>query len=257
MFRKRHDVIPLNEREPLRVMFMINDMSVGGAEMLLDQIIRRMDRMQFRPELCCLHQLGELGEKLRGKAPVFSKLLKHKYDVPVLSRLVQLLRQRRIDAVVTVGAGDRMFWGRLAASRAGVPVVIAALHSTGWPDRIGRLNRMLTPLTDAFVGVADAHGRFLIEHERFPAERVFVVPNGVDTEKYHPQPRNLRSAIRLGSTAAQKVVGLIAVLRPEKNHALLLRRGASAKANSRRAICACRQRSRAEFARTNDRGILG
>ena len=49
MFRKRHDVIPLNEREPLRVMFMINDMSVGGAEMLLDQIIRRMDRMQFRP----------------------------------------------------------------------------------------------------------------------------------------------------------------------------------------------------------------
>jgi len=226
MFRKRRNVIPLNQREPLRVMFMINDMSVGGAEMLLDQIIRRMDRGQFAPELCCLHQLGELGEKLRGEAPVFSNLLKHKYDVPVLSRLVQLLHSRRIDAVVTVGAGDRMFWGRLAAWRAGVPVVIAALHSTGWPDRIGRLNRMLTPLTDAFVGVAAAHGRYLVEHERFPAERVYVIPNGVDTDRYRPQPPYQALRDSLGIQRDSKLVGLIAVLRPEKNHALLLRAGA-------------------------------
>ena len=219
-------LLPLAKRDPLRVMFMINDMTVGGAEMLLDQLIRRLDPSRFAPELCCMSKLGELGENLRGVVPVFPHLLKHKYDLQVVPRLAALLRRRRIDAVVTVGAGDRMFWGRLAAWRAGVPVVISALHSTGWPDRIGRLNRMLTPLTDAFVGVATAHGRYLVEDERFPAERVHVIPNGVDTQRFQPRPRDVALLATLSIPSEAKIVGLVAVLRPEKNHELFLRAAA-------------------------------
>jgi glycosyltransferase involved in cell wall biosynthesis len=204
-------------------MFMINDMTVGGAEMLLDQLIRRLERTRFAPELCCMGKLGELGEKLRDVIPVFPHLLKHKYDVPVLPRLVRLLRRRRIDAIVTVGAGDRMFWGRLAAWRAGVPVVISALHSTGWPDRIGRLNRLLTPLTDAFVGVAAAHGRYLVDHEHFPEDRVAVIHNGVDTERFQPRLRQDSALDALAIPRGAKIVGLVAVMRPEKNHAVFLR----------------------------------
>jgi glycosyltransferase involved in cell wall biosynthesis len=226
MFRRPKLLLPLDERGPLRVMFLINDMSIGGAEMLLDQLIRRLDRKRFAPEACCMRGLGELGDKLRDVAPVFSHVLKHKYDVPVLSRLVRLFRRRRIDAVVTVGAGDRMFWGRLAAWRAGVPIVISALHSTGWPDRVGRLNRLLAPLNDAFVGVASAHGKYLIENERFPAKRVFVIPNGVDTDRFFPRPRDPVRLEQLGVPREAKTVGLVAVLRPEKNHELFLRAAA-------------------------------
>ena len=64
-----------------------------------------------------------------------------------------------------------MFWGRLAARRVGVPVILSALHSTGWPDGVGRLNRMLTPITDAFIAVAESHGRFLVEHDGFAARK--------------------------------------------------------------------------------------
>ncbi len=226
MFRGQTRWPSLHERGPLRVLFLINDMSVGGAEMLLDQLIRRIDRTRIAPELCCMRQLGELGEQLCDVAPVFSHVLKHKYDVPVLARLVRLLRRRRIDAVVTVGAGDRMFWGRLAAKRAGVPVVIAALHSTGWPDRVGRLNRMLTPWTDAFVGVANSHGKYLIENERFPADRVHVIPNGVDTERFVPRVRDPARLEPFGIPGDAKIIGLVAVLRPEKNHELFLRAAA-------------------------------
>jgi glycosyltransferase involved in cell wall biosynthesis len=226
MFLQYSNLSPSADRDPLRVMFMINDMTVGGAEMLLDQLIRRLDPSRFAPELCCMNKLGELGENLRGVVPVFPHLLKHKYDVPVLSRLVRLLRKRQIDAVVTVGAGDRMFWGRLAAWRAGVPVVISALHSTGWPDRIGRLNRLLTPLTDAFIGVATAHGRYLVDVERFPADRVHVIPNGVDTERFQPRPRDITLLDQLGIPRDSSIVGLVAVLRPEKNHELFLRAAA-------------------------------
>jgi glycosyltransferase involved in cell wall biosynthesis len=116
-----------------------------------------------------------------------------------------------------------MFWGRLAARWARVPVVVSALHSTGWPDGVGRLNRMLTRITDAFVGVAETHGRFLVEHEGFPPEKVHVIPNGVDTERFSPligQGDSLRSQLGLGPTTP--VAGIVAALRPEKNHELFL-----------------------------------
>ena len=82
------------------------------------------------------------------------------------------MRQRQIDAVVTVGTGgDKMFWGRLAAWRAGVPVILSALHSTGLPDHVEWPNRLLAPITDGFIGVAEAHGRYLAEAEGCPRTR--------------------------------------------------------------------------------------
>ena len=173
-------------QRPLRTMFIITSMHVGGMETLLVNLLRRLDRSRIAPELCCLKEPGELGEQLAAEIPLTANLLSHKFDLRVLPRLARLLRDRQIDAVVTVGAGDKMFWGRLAARRAGVRVIVSALHSTGWPDSITWLNRRLTRLNDAFIAVATGQARHLIEQERLPAGRVVVIPNGVDTEIYRP-----------------------------------------------------------------------
>ncbi len=210
-------------RGPLRTIFLITSMPVGGAEVLLLNLLRRLDRSRVAPELCCLKELGPLGEELAGEIPAHHHQIGGKYDVAVLWRLVRLMRRRKIDAVVTVGAGDKMFWGRLAARLAGVPVICSALHSTGWPDGVGRLNRLLTPITDAFIGVARPHGRHLIENERFPAERVHVIPNGVDVDRFQPNPAaaaRLRHDLNIPGDAP--VCGIVAALRPEKNHELFV-----------------------------------
>jgi glycosyltransferase involved in cell wall biosynthesis len=208
-------------RRPLRVMFLHTSVDIGGAETVTLNLIRRFDRSRFEPELCCLKARGTIGELLSAEVPVFDHLLRNKYDLRVLPRLTRLLRRRRIDAIVSVGAGDKMFWGRSAAWLAGVPVIISAIHSTGYPDRIGRLNRMLTPLTNMFIGVAETHGRYLVEQERFPAEKVCVIPNGVDTERFRPRAADPELRRRLGLRSGP-VAGTVARLGPEKNHELFL-----------------------------------
>ncbi|HEX4000467.1 MAG TPA: glycosyltransferase [Pirellulales bacterium] len=208
--------------DALRVMFITTTLDVGGAETMLINIVRRFDRRRAAPEICCLKGPGELGTIMAREVPLFDRLLSGKYDLRVLGRLTTLMRRRRIDAVVTVGAGDKMFWGRLAARMAGVPVVASALHSTGWPDVVGRLNHWLTPLTDAFIACAPAHGQYLIEQQKFPAERVHVIPNGVDTVRFQLRPGNPALRRQLGLPDGAAVACILAALRPEKNHEMFL-----------------------------------
>lgn len=212
---------------PIRTLFLLTSMPIGGAETLLVNLVRRMDRTRFAPEICCLKTAGELGEVMAQEMPVHSGLIRHKFDLGVHFRLKQLLAARKIDAVVTVGCGDKMFWGRLAAWRARIPVILSALHSTGWPDGVGRMNRLLTSITDGFIGVARAHGEYLIDGERFPVDKVHVIPNGVDCERFQPSTRDRASARQeLGIEDHIPLVGIVAALRPEKNHELFLRSAA-------------------------------
>ncbi len=212
----------LDDRGPLRVMFVHTEVVIGGAETLLAEIIRNMDRERFHVELCCLKQLAELGAILAKEVPTHVGLLNHKYDVMVFRRLVRLLRERSIDAVVTVGTGgDRMFWGRLAAWRAGVPVILSALHSTGYPQVVEPLNRMLAPITDGFIGCAAMHAHYLSEHEGCPQEKTFAIYNGVDTQRFCPRDRTAARRA-LGIESDGPLIGIVAALRPEKQHVMLV-----------------------------------
>ncbi len=213
----------LAARRPLRALFVITSMPVGGAETLLVNLIDQFDPKRIIPEVVCLKEPGPLGEQISSRHRLHHGLIGGKFDLSVLPRLTRLFRERAADAVITVGAGDKMFWGRLAAKVARVPVIASALHSTGWPDGIGRLNRLLTPCTDAFIAVAEHHGDHLVRREGFPPRKVAVIRNGIDCERFKPDA-NAASEIRaeLGLPPESRLVGIVAALRPEKNHRLFV-----------------------------------
>lgn len=214
---------PRSERGPLRTLFLLTTMPVGGAETLLVELIRRLDRTRITPEIACLKDLDELGHLMSKEVKTSSNYLSNKYDLRVLPRLTAHFAKNQVDAVVIVGAGDKMFWGRLAGLLARTPVVVSALHSTGWPDGVSFLNRLLTPITDGFIAVAKEHGRFLSNEGGLPPHKVHVIPNGVDTERFQHDSETgsaIREELRISPTAP--VCGIVAALRPEKNHEMFL-----------------------------------
>jgi len=66
----------------------------------------------------------------------------------------------------------------------------------------------------------------LAEHEGCPAARVRAIPNGIDMAKFHPRWPSRALQEELGLAPGAPVVGIVAALRPEKNHELFLRAGA-------------------------------
>ena len=147
MWYHRRPLIALEDRGPLRVMFVLTEHAGGRGGDPAVELIRRMDRRAI-PARVVLPEVTSApwARRWPAKIPAFTGLLAQKYDFAVLlaagAAVAPAADRRRGDGR---HGGDKMFWGRLAAWLAGVPVICSALHSTGLPDRVELPNRLLAP----------------------------------------------------------------------------------------------------------------
>ena len=75
MILKPHNLSGSPAARKLHVKFVITSMPVGGAETLLLNLIRHMDKSAYAPEVVCLKEPGELGIELAADVPVYANLL--------------------------------------------------------------------------------------------------------------------------------------------------------------------------------------
>ncbi len=200
----------------IRVTFLFTSLVVGGAEQIGSQLIARLNRRRFQPSVVCLKQLGALGERLvqTGSVPITHGLKRHRFDPTVAHRLSDTLRALRPDVLCMFGSGgDRSFWGRLAACWTSVPVRVCCPHAMGRYEPWEPYNRLLNAVTDAFVAISRKHREYLVNEAHLPASKITVIENGVDLELFQPGP----PSGLLGLRSERPRVGLVAVLRPEKD----------------------------------------
>jgi glycosyltransferase involved in cell wall biosynthesis len=209
-------------------MFVVTSLGIGGAERQLIQLLKHFPEIDFEPVVVCLKEPGRLADELSSlPIPVYSGLLGHKYDIRVLPRLISLIKKEKIQIIWTRSLGDKMFWGRLAGWLAGVPVILSSIHSMGKEEGqksiLGWFNKSLTGITDRFVAVSELQKGFLIEEEGLPPEKMVVIYNRIDLDKFRPKrsPQDVRRS--LGIPEGIPVIGQVAKLRPEKGHSVLFR----------------------------------
>jgi glycosyltransferase involved in cell wall biosynthesis len=146
-------------------------------------------------------------------------------DLAALNQLTAIFIRTRPDVVHT-HSGKAGFLGRLAASRAKVPLIIHTIHGPSFGSFQGPLangvfkaaERFAAKRTDHFVVVADAmKQQYLAEGIGFP-DRYTRIFSGFDVSRFQ-QPQNvaeLRS--RFGFRANDFVIGKVARLATLKGH---------------------------------------
>jgi glycosyltransferase involved in cell wall biosynthesis len=183
----------LAHRSKLRVLHVARDAGyggIGGAEILVIELVRRLDPNRFERYLCTTRMpesdrlgltLEETAELERAGVHVLNLGRRSSSSLLPWGRLWRLISRERIDIVHT-----HMFRanvpGVILARLARVPVVVSHEHGS---DLYGQgVRRVLNAnivgrLSDTVLAVSRWDRDRLIEQDGMPADRVQVLPNGI------------------------------------------------------------------------------
>lgn len=221
------------------ILFAGTTFALGGAERIFSHLVRGLNRDPFRVEVMALREPGPIGDELAADGlTVHSGLTgQGRVDPLLISRIRRLVNRRRFQAVYFLDHAHAVFYGTLASLRTDVRVRLMPVHTTGqWDGRpsIRRPIRIVQPALNRIIAIADAQKKYLVEEEGLPERQITVIPNGIPLDAPEGEERVvMRSSVRreLGVAEETPVVGITAVLRPEKNHELLLEAMAQAAAS--------------------------
>jgi starch synthase (maltosyl-transferring) len=208
------------------VLFVIRHMNMGGAQRQLAHLAAGLDRSRFRPAVACLHRDEPLLVGLRSRGvETFLLPARRGVDPTLPWRLARTAQEHRTTILHSfLFAGNA--WGRMAARLAGVPIAIAS-ERTDSPRRRKReilVERLLAPLTQAYIVNSAAVGRTLAAQIPAAAGRISCIPNGIDLEAFDVDRDAARAALRgaLGAGEEDRLVGIVGNLTPDKAHRDLL-----------------------------------
>lgn len=173
---------------------------MGGAERCLVELATRVDRSRFEPVAFCLAPRPTDDERscvpaleAAGVRTFFLNARRYVHFPGLVRRLASLLREAEVFVLQSFLFHANLA-GRLAARRAGVPVVISGIRVAEprrwhlWADRWTHGS------VDRYVCVSRAVADFTASTGGIPREKLVVIPNGIELARYpSPHRANLAS----------------------------------------------------------------
>lgn len=219
-------MIPSTPKRPYRVLHVIDSFGLGGAQIVLLNLIKFADRSRFTMEAVALHGRGVFMDAIRETgAPVWT-LSFHHYFPSYAPALAAMMLTGQYDVVHCHLLAANVITKPIAAA-CGVRVRINHDHCN---DKLTDSRPWALP-ADKFtnryashvIAVSESTRSFLVEHEGVPAERTSMIHNGVDCEACRPRPEERANARRRWDLPADAfILAGIGRLTYQKNFTLFL-----------------------------------
>jgi len=210
-------------KEKIKIAYILPSLDKGGAERFIVDLILNLDRKIFEPVLVLFKRGGEWEKELAAEnIPVVIFHKRGKIAPLNFWRLVNFLKKFRPQIVHTHLGGD--IYGRLAAKFLQTPVIITTEHNIN-PDENRCHNlakRMTARWADKIVAVSAAVKKDLIARYRTPADKIAVILNGIEIEKFLNRPAASREKNNRAMAPRPLVIGTIGRLSPQKGQAVLI-----------------------------------
>jgi glycosyltransferase involved in cell wall biosynthesis len=207
---------------------VIHALGVGGAEVLVDQMIRRMQK-DFRCIVAVLDEIGEIGTRLLEDGFIVEHLHRQPgIDRSCATRLRQFADREGAE-ILHAHQCTPFFQAMLSRGLTGRRPVVFTEHGRHFPDTPSRkraiVNRLLLKRCDRLFGCGAAVRQALIDNEGLPESRVEVIYNGVDLKALSKPTPGARERIRaeFGYSAKDFVAVQVARLHELKDHQTALK----------------------------------
>ncbi len=214
----------------IRVVYCVDGFEAAGTELNTVRWAERLDRTRFDLRVVCMSERGSLLRRYHEMGiPVVPLHVRSFVRPPPIGPALKLrryLRNERIAVFHAHGVYDNIF-GVPVARWAGVPLVLASRRWWKAPVRrsFGPLNRWSYRFAHGVLANSRSVADILRIEDGVPDARIHTVSNFVEDEAFSEPPTDWKNEQRraLGLAEGLKVVGKLARLRPEKDHATLLR----------------------------------
>lgn len=217
----------------MKIVYLTTGLNMGGAEVMLYNLLSKIDRDRFEPTVISLMDKGVFGEQIEQLGiPVHSAgMLVGKPSLSSAKKVIDLIKQAQPDLIQ-----GWMYHGNLAAqffnfvSGKKTPVLWSIHHSLhDLPSE--------KPLTQAIIRFGSWSSKYISkvayvsekskgQHQKlgYSDKNGCIVPNGFDISKFQPSPE-VRQQFRqeLGISDDTFLIGSLARYHPMKDHANLLR----------------------------------
>ncbi len=211
-----------------RIVFVIGNLLLGGAEKMLSRFLVCLDREKFDPIVLSLGSSTEIESEIRNlSVPVFKFNLKFKgYDLFGIIRFIKKLYQLQPDLIQ-----GWMYYGNVAAQlgklflrkqTAIVWGVRGAAHSfQNVNTSTAFFIKLLAKLSKYPNKIIYNSKASAIQHEAlgYRTDKRIVIPNGFDAEKFEPNQKfrqEIREELKIPREAF--IVGFVTRNHPVKDH---------------------------------------
>jgi glycosyltransferase involved in cell wall biosynthesis len=216
----------------ISICFLIRQLNEGGAQRQLLTLLKGMDKAKYDISVLSFYEGGYFSEEIKEIPNIKYISLKKRGRWDVFVFLYHLNRQLRqicpdilhayMDAPNCLSIflkpfmpKTRMVWGVRASNM--------DLSRYNWlPRTVYRFECFLSRFADLII----VNSKAGCEHaalQGFPANKMVVIPNGIDTEKFKPGPIRARMRSEWGKKDGDILIGLIGRLDPMKDHPTFLK----------------------------------
>ncbi len=220
----------MNNDKKINVTYIIDSIGWAGAQTHLISVLTNIDHNKFNVSVICLRDEGEqflLLKELDINSLVLNleNLMSPFKTLKAIFRIKKFLRENKTDIFQSY-----MFNPNLIASIiAWVPwknfKLITTRRDTGYWHQKHHwwLYRFMNLLTDKVIAVSSEVRLECIKKEKMSPDKIITIYNGIDLDVYSDKIFD-RNIIRknIGIKQNEFVVGMLAALRPEKRHDILI-----------------------------------
>ncbi len=203
-------------------------MQVAGAEVLVAETIRRLGT-RIEPTIFCLDGVGQIGEQMIAEGiPLVNFERKPGIDWSVSRRMAEEIAKRGIQ-IVHAHQYSPFFYAAFAKKVAKFTCkLILTEHGRHYPDVVSWKRRLfnryfLDRRADAVNACCEFSAKALSEKDGFRPNRIEVIENGIDLQRYAATVDRAILREKLGLDPNRRYIACVARFHPVKDHAMLVR----------------------------------
>jgi len=212
-----------------RVLHIITHLGVGGAQDNTLLTVKGLSRNRYRVHLMAGRDYTEWEERGREAADAY-------FPLPFLCRAARPLHDCRALQLITAHIVKQSYTivhthsskagilGRLAAHRAGVPLIVHTIHGFPWHDYMSppkrwfylSLERYAASFSDGLITVSERNRKKAISLGLAPPEKLTTIYSGINLTKFEVMADRAEKCRELGLDPTRAVVGTVGRLSPQK-----------------------------------------